>query len=494
MRNKSIIVGIFFGLLLLTGILVYKDYGISWDEPIQRTYGEDVFNFILKGDKKLYKNKDKFYGPVIEVSLVSLENILQLKEIRDVYLMRHLVNFLIFFVSIFFFYLLLTDRFRSVWFGLLGSTMLFLSPRIFAHSFYNSKDLPFMAFFIIAVYFVHRLYKYSTMVNTVIAGIATAILIDVRIGGVVLPAIVIGLFVYNFFTRSLVSKFNLGNLLSYLTVTALFTVILFPTLWNSPIETFGLAFEQLSNYPQSTSTIYFGKSIKSNAIPWHYVLGWVAYTTPVIYSIMFVLGLVTIVKRWASLKPSDLLIVGWFFLPLIIIVILKSSLYDAWRQMFFIYPAFIYIGVYAVFRIKSEWLRTLLVIFFPIAFFFIGKDIVSLHPYQNIYFSELIKYDENLVENFSLDYWGLSYKEGLEYIAKTDKRENIKINAESFPGETNLIMLPSSARKRFEYVESREDADYYLTNYRKYKDEYNKPAYFTVEVNGVRILGVHAKN
>ena len=36
---KNILILSFFGILILVGTTIYKDYGISWDEPEQRLSG-----------------------------------------------------------------------------------------------------------------------------------------------------------------------------------------------------------------------------------------------------------------------------------------------------------------------------------------------------------------------------------------------------------------------------------------------------------------------
>ena len=115
MRFKSIVVGIFFGLLIVVGISVSRDYGIPWGESIQRRLGTDVYNYVFGNDEKLLKNKDRYYGPVLEFSLVFFEKTFNLTDAKVIYQVRHMVNYLFFVVGVFFFYLLLLKRFRSIW-------------------------------------------------------------------------------------------------------------------------------------------------------------------------------------------------------------------------------------------------------------------------------------------------------------------------------------------------------------------------------------------
>ena len=101
--------------------------------------------------------------------------------------MRHLVTFLLFYTSVFFFYRLCKYRFNSWKIGLLGSLFLILSPRIFAHSFYNPKDLPFLSMFIISIYTLVSYLNRKTLPRAAIHALICALLIDIRILGIIVP-------------------------------------------------------------------------------------------------------------------------------------------------------------------------------------------------------------------------------------------------------------------------------------------------------------------
>jgi hypothetical protein len=94
-------------------------------------------------------------------------------------------------------------------------------------------------------------------------------------------------------------------------------------------------------------------------------------------------------------------------------------------------------------------------------------------------------------QRFELDYWGLSYREGLEYIVSTDPQEKIKIAAATSPADWNAFLLPERERRRLFYCHE-DNAKYYLTTYRYDKDEYNDyNPYYSIEVGGAKILGVY---
>lgn len=70
-----------------------------------------------------------------------------------------------------------------------------------------------------------------------------------------------------------------------------------------------------------------------------------------------------------------------------------------------------------------------------------------------------------------MDYWGISYKKGLEYILQADPSDTIRVAFENYPGKSNIQILPEKDRNRL-LVTEKADADYFLTNYRNHPDDY----------------------
>src|SRR4030042_3023465 len=158
MNAKKIVPVIFFSLILLTGILCFRDYGINWDEPVHRWRGLAVFDYVFKGNQRLIESDiQRAYGPFPDIILAAVEKGFgPHADIRTLYLSRRLILFLIFYLGVVFFFLLGKKIFQSWLMGLLGSLFLVLSPRIFAHSFHNAKDIPLMAAMIVAFYTLVR--------------------------------------------------------------------------------------------------------------------------------------------------------------------------------------------------------------------------------------------------------------------------------------------------------------------------------------------------
>ena len=171
---------------------------MSWDEELQRTHGLVSAKYVdewVNYTEEVYTWQDlptyehRFYGVWFSLPAVWLEKALGLESFRAQFRMRHLLVFLIFWSSTLLFYRLLKERFRHWGWALLGVAMLVLSPRIFAHSFYNPKDLPFLSLYILGSYSLFRFWLSPNARSALFHGLAGGMLISMRVTGVILPAV-----------------------------------------------------------------------------------------------------------------------------------------------------------------------------------------------------------------------------------------------------------------------------------------------------------------
>ena len=581
--RSRIAVLLFFTIYLILGLVAYKDYGISWDEPSSRERGIRSLKYIMKGDPELI-NADWMYhhGAAFETSLVAVEAVLGLtRDLRSVYLTRHLLTFLLFYTSVVFFYFLGKRTLHSWQAGLLGCAFLVLSPRIFAHSFYNPKDVPFLSLFIISLYSMVVFLDRKRWLHATLHGVACALLIDVRVVGAAIPMLTLGLLGFDYLraarkegTAQAVT-FGLG--LSALGITALiwymlpgshlnnflrgftgiksalantfilvaivlfflllrrltldkegraivacatifvislvlFATLFWPALWPNPIGGLASSLDSTTSFPWPYSVLYMGKYTKASDLPWHYLPVWIGISTPIAYSALFLLGYFRIVIsaisrpwRWFLHNRNDFIYLALITFAIGGAILFKPVLYDDWRQMYFIYPVFILIAVSGLWSVLPRWERPFRKpawgVAMPIAFVCVGfsliwtaRTMVAMHPYQNVYFNRLAGASmDEIKSNYDLDYWGLSYRQALEYIAANDKNERITLHAANYPARANVNILEEKDRKRFIFVDSLKDATYFLGNfrYRDHKEEYPPGReYFSVELNGAKIVVV----
>ena len=182
---------------LLVAAFTLDDYGAWIDTWPQRVIGNAALDY-LAGDgerafEQLHFTWDRYYGAVLEAPLALAERILGLEHGWDVYLGRHFLSHLFFLAGGVCCYLLVLRMFDSRVLALIATVLFLLHPRIYAHSFYNSKDVPFLAAFMIALFLTHRAFRHDTLGAFLLCGVGVGLLVNLRIMGVVLFAAVLAL-------------------------------------------------------------------------------------------------------------------------------------------------------------------------------------------------------------------------------------------------------------------------------------------------------------
>ena len=92
---------------------------------------------------------------------------------------------------------------------------------------------------------------------------------------------------------------------------------------------------------------------------------------------------------------------------------------------------------------------------------------------------------------FELDYWGLSFRQGLEYIVKSDKRPVIGLTANVMaPMMNNAVFLEKQDIGRLKLADIHQ-ADYFLTNYRWHPQPYILTnEVYSISIDNQKIMSV----
>lgn len=128
-------------IALSFSLATYQDYGLTWDEPIQRTIGIVSYDYIFNNDPKLTTYIERDHGVGFELVLLGVEKLVGASDFRDIFLARHLASNIFYLIACFTGYLLALRLFKNKWMALLAFTLLLLQPRLYAHSFSIQKIL-----------------------------------------------------------------------------------------------------------------------------------------------------------------------------------------------------------------------------------------------------------------------------------------------------------------------------------------------------------------
>ncbi len=513
---------IFFAALLLVGLTSFRDYGVPWDEPTQRNIGAVSARYVIQqfapsarwAQRLPADNLDTFsdrdYGVVFETPAVLLELVFGLEDTRQIYMMRHLLVFLVFFGSVFAMYRFAATRFGDWRLGLLAAAMLVLSPRIFADAFYNSKDLVFMAVFLIATHTAFAFSAQPRLRSALTHALATAAAIDLRVIAVVLVPLTIALLVLSIFRREFTLRRALVPAAVFAVVTAVLVVAMFPWLWSDPAGRFMTVVRNMSDFQRYSDRVrYRGESIMPDDLPWHYVPTWIAMSTPPAYLVLFAIGsgaivwtlLTRHVKVWRSRAVvQDLVLLSIVCAPVAIVASTHTVIYDGWRHLYFVYPAFLMValrGWVAVWdRVRAmRRARLLVAAGMGTALAATALWMIAAHPMQNVYFNRLAGHEWR--RSYEVDYWGLGNRQAIEYLLAHDRDARFTIRPESSTAidRATLILCPQD-RHRVDIVERDAPARYVLTNYRGVNFDVadrqdGRELFYELKVDGEPIVSVY---
>lgn len=509
---------LFFLIFFLYGMAVVRDYGISWDEAAERESSLINFGYVLPqarelvtdtvnyhGLPTLYDYYLRYYGVAGQFPTVLAEYLYQFRfNYQQVYLLRHMYTFFVFWTACIFFYLICKSFTHSRDFSLTGVFLLISSPRILADSFYNIKDLLFLSLFIITLFFGLQLLRKPTVIRLLAFGFFGGLCTNCRIVGAI-PVIccVLLLGVKLFFpgqekpcAASVFRKMlycSGAGLLSFL-----FYVAFTPVLWQNPVDGLLGIIKTFSSYtPYTQSIFYMGEYPMTDRLPWHYLPVWILATTPVIHLLLMAAGalfqLQSLAKeikkffrhhhsgscpessghtasgcrtgnRSLGLWAEKLFLFLNITVPLLYVLLFRPVLYNGWRHFYFVYPIMILAALYGIVRL-DRWLRLrhkqygpkIIAIGLIPVFLWIGQN----HPFEYLYFNPIARpFAESCFEK---DYWGVSQLDALQYICLSDSRDTVKVWTMT-PSE-NRYFLSYEDQARIQIVGDLNTADYAIYNH-----------------------------
>lgn len=476
-------------LLVLVGLFTFSDYGISWDEDAQIAIGKSSYDYLFKGDRSLFNFCDRDYGVGFELPVYALQQFF--KDAKSMYAFRHACVHFFFLLGVFFFYksllVIFVQNSQRYFLGLLGVLFLVLSPRLYAESYYNSKDLVLLAACCINFYTLLRCMQKPAWGPCMWHAFSTAYLIDIRIVGVMHFVLALCWLLFRILTSKEKRNEWIRMFLLFLMATPLLLYLIWPYLYEDPVHRFVQAFQNMKQFRWNFDLVFFGEVMLSSKIPWYYTLVWIGVTTPLLYLMLSLTGILSTLFRSVHSRFKEegslaaLTALALFAGPIAATLLFHSILYDGWRQLYFVYPFLIILSVYGWYQLWSiakPILRMALLILTSVQLLSVLFFMFQNHPYQMVYFNELpARKNQALLRNYDRDYWGLSYRQAFEHLSEVVKlpdEDTIRIVVQNIPGRFNAIFAPEPLRSRLLIYQAAEVPDieqpkmhYFITNFRK---------------------------
>jgi len=269
-NKEKLLVPLFFFIYFLIGLYIFRDYGIPFDVEVQKFLAQNRLDYITIFFSNIFSPianeienvpiKYPEYGVAFELPALWLEKILPFTEVRSQYFLRNFLIFLISFFGSIFFFLIVKKRFNSWQIGLIGVLLLIATPRIFAESFYNSKDVVFMYSFVISTFFGLSFLIDPKKSNSFYFAFFSAFCMGVKILGIIVPI----LFLYFLWIRYLRNDYKKNIKFSififFLTLT-FFLILFWPSLWENPVKGILYALDSFKSYDHGIYNFYLGQYV-----------------------------------------------------------------------------------------------------------------------------------------------------------------------------------------------------------------------------------------
>lgn len=484
LRQHPILILLIINLII--GLITFRSYGLSWDEPLFYDYGEALKyaytpsnwfsgNFDVTQSFGSSGSDHANRGPaylLVATPFVSLWKWLGVDSASA----WHLTNFLTFNLGIYLLYRL-ASKWMSKESALAVAALFTFQPLLWGHAFINPKDIPFLTFFLGAVVFgfevvddfvTHHASRITPklLLASFFLGIATSI----RILGP-LAAILVLLY-------ALVQGIKISDLLKRPTIwlyAVLSLVIMFlswPYLWLNLLEKFTEVFVFMSDNPTQLNVLFAGNNYQAGEIPRRYFPILLSYTLTEPTYLLIMAGI--FFGLWKADNKKRLILVillTWFGILAAYILLKRPAMYDGYRHFLFILPPlFIFAGF--AFDVLFQWLKQSwkkIIITFAILAFGV-LPIVQLHPYQYAYYNNIAGGMDGVFRNYETEYWLTCYREavlGLNQIAESGTQLFVRREPyiAAYYSDSNITI------RDFRSVQKEmKSGDYYLVNTRSNED------------------------
>ena len=431
-------------LLALAAVMLatVRDYGMTGDEGVQHRYARRLLRWYASrgADGQAVADEDiSMYGGAFELAAEGAASALPF----DPFQTRHVVNVL-FALAAFAAVLRMGRVLAGPAGGFASVLLLALTPPFYGHAFNNPKDIPFAATFAVAacVVLVASARPRLLAGDVLAAGLAIGLAAGVRVAGLALLGFALVLWAW----VALVERSSAGSVESHprawgRLVLAWMAVVLvawavmvavWPWAQTAPLRNPLRALRAFSRFWETMVVFYDGRYVPSGEVSRFYLPRWLALTLPEIYLVAALMGVARLgelVRPWppAPARRVRLAQAGWLaavaVVPVAWVVGARTPLYDGLRQFLFVVPILaVLAGVSAVSWLRARpWppLRALGTGVLAALGLLTLADMVSLHPYEALYFNRLVAGGlARAVGRYDTDYWCLTYKEGIEWLLR----------------------------------------------------------------------------
>jgi hypothetical protein len=442
--------------LLPAMVLASYDFGVTWDEKSRHRYGELIWEFfrgLRARDSTYVEDGGNLYGGLFDTICAATEQYVPVNR----YVLRHAINATFGWAGVVYAGRL-TARLFGQWAGVLAMVLIAASPRYFAESMNNPKDLPFAAATVAALYYFSTLspsWPYISRSSGIKIVLALAVALNIRAAGLLYLGY-LGLLVMAFVVaeRQFAPR-RLADTAARVAGVTVGVLVLGTAFWpwamRSPFVRPIEALFSFANAPFGADVLFDGHPVASNDLPWYYVPVWFLISTPPVVLIGLVLSGAG-AQRESRMRLYALLTIA--VLPVALVIFQHSTLYDGIRHLLFLYPIVVVLAAAGwatwLSRGRDPWARRLAALLLAAGLANVLAFDVRAHPNETAYFNELVGGPRGAFARYDMDYWGNCVLQSVAWTARTAQLSGVPIVVSGEPSQ--VIQLDSERFHQLAFV------------------------------------------
>lgn len=428
-------------------VMASFDFGTTWDEKSRHRYGEFIWQFYqgTRPREAFGETGGHLYGGLFDVICVALEQWLP----GNRYVIRHVVNATFGWVGVLYCGRLAAQLFGK-WAGVAAMVLLAASPRYFADSMNNPKDLPFAAMTVMALYYISTVSPRSPYLSWTTAAkiaVSLALALNIRVGALLYVGY-LGLLVGALAIIERNTDWRrLANIAFRLAAVVLAVLLLGTVFWpwaqGAPLWRPFRALLGVANFDFGGTVLFNGRDYAVSELPWYYAPWWLLISTPPV-----VIGGALLSMLYSPGRPDTLRRLGLWAIalfPIVAAIAMRSTLYDGIRHLLFIYPVVVALAAAGWTSVIAgharPWVRRGAAGLFAAGLASILVFDVRFHPNQAVYFNPLVSGPRGAFAKYDMDYWGNCVLEAVAWSATRARALGMPIAISGNPDQ--LVQLDS---------------------------------------------------
>ena len=456
-KRPRAVVLICFVLMFAAGLLVSGDYGVPTDQWTElhilfdntREYvslffnadSEIMYRFDESGIGYISSSIERDHGQAgyypLALILILATHLFGNLANWDISYIYHCYTFVLSFTAVIAVYILAKDIFGSRKTALLGAAMLFISPRFFAESHYNNKDIILLCLAIDMCCFGILSIKYRKPCHVILFSLFSALTCNTKIVGLFFFGVlgisyVIYVFViYKWNVAEGVIKGEAGawyktNIVVMCSAIIMFLVFYYtltPSMWRDPIDFFDHSLFNAFNFSRWDGYALFDGQLyrpANHELPIRYLPQLMLITSPVFVVILSAVGIGRFIAaaagrdrgNWQKLFFTAVICI-YSLLPMVVGSLTRAIVYNGWRHFYFSYFGLLFLAIYGLDWLTRRYGR-LATICLNAAMGISLIITIANHPYQNTFFNFMAGSD--VEAKYETDYWGLSSMDALRLV------------------------------------------------------------------------------